>query len=59
MDDEVLQPAVRPEPDAPQTYTLNVHCHNCGARFRGTFAKGTQVEDAPCERCGCQTLVVA
>ncbi len=43
-------------PEQVGTYTVELHCHNCGdARFY-ELDKGTRVVSAPCEHCGVKQL---
>lgn len=37
------------------TYSMNMHCENCGKNFRGIFKKGTYCKGYyPCDYCGCK-----
>ena len=38
------------------TYTLDLHCHNCGDVRRYEIDKGMRVVTIPCENCGVKQL---
>lgn len=40
----------------PTTYTLTVHCSNCGRTFSHNLPYGTEVLNCRCPYCGCRTL---
>ena len=38
-----------------ETYTMNMHCSNCGANFTLDFSKGSSCEGFfTCPTCGCR-----
>lgn len=38
------------------TYTLRLHCHNCGDVADYTIEKGMRVVSVPCDNCGVKQL---
>ena len=50
-EEEVLQPAVRPELPASEGYTVNTRCLNCGDRDSYHLGYGTVVSEKPCRKC--------
>lgn len=38
------------------TYTLDLHCHNCGDVRAYEIDKGERIVSAPCENCGVKQL---
>lgn len=38
------------------SYTLRLHCHNCGAVDDYEIEKGMRVVTVPCENCGVKQL---
>jgi transcription elongation factor Elf1 len=52
-DEEVLQPAVRPEP----TFDVDTTCSHCGHKQKlTTLAHGTRVDEVSCRNCGQRAL---
>ena len=55
---------VKPQEEAPKTYTLTVHCDNCDTKGEAEIPKGTvfleanndRMSNAVCEMCGCARL---
>lgn len=39
-----------------ETYSLDLHCHNCGDVREYELEKGVRVVSAPCENCGVKQL---
>lgn len=39
-----------------QSYSLRLHCHNCGDVADYTIEKGMRVVSVPCENCGVKQL---
>lgn len=39
-----------------ETYSLDLHCHNCGEVREYTLQKGVRVAQADCENCGIKQL---
>ena len=40
-----------------ETYSVRVHCTNCGYKGKVSFRKGCQVNIQECPNCDCVTLV--
>jgi hypothetical protein len=47
-----------PDAMADGTYEVKVFCRNCGIKYTTTIIKGTKVDDATCENCGCKELML-
>ena len=41
---------------ADGTYTVRLHCHNCGVVLDYELDKGMRVVSVPCENCGVKQL---